>query len=90
MVEAAGSVPWFESYAKPIPIYRAPALAQGQGFANVGNETLFWFSIWGAPAKGIHVARRERDRFGIFAAICWRAKETLCDFSAAIHQRKAS
>ena len=64
MIEAAGSVPWFGPYAKAIPISRAPAVAQGQGFANVGNQTLFWFSLWGAPDQGIRVAHWERDRLG--------------------------
>jgi len=68
MVEAAESVPWFGPYAKALPINRAPALAQGQGFANVGKDTLFWFSLWGAPAEGIHVARWDRDRLGFLQA----------------------
>lgn len=64
MIEAAGSIPWFEPYAKQIPIYRAPALTQGQGFANVGDKTLFWYGIWGSPVEGIHVAQWQRDRLG--------------------------
>jgi hypothetical protein len=64
MIEAAGSLPWFQPYAKQIPIYRAPAITQGQGFANVGDKTLFWFGIWGSPGEGIHVAQWKRDRLG--------------------------
>jgi len=64
MIEAAGSVAWFGPYAQALPIYRAPAIAHGQGFANIGGQTLFWFSLWGAPGEGIRVARWERDRLG--------------------------
>jgi hypothetical protein len=37
---------------------------QGQGFANVGDETLFWYSIWVVPTAGIRLARWPRDRLG--------------------------
>ena len=64
MIESATTIPWFEPYAKQAPIYRAPAITQGQGFANVGDKTLFWYGVWGAPVEGIHVAQWERDRLG--------------------------
>jgi len=47
-----------------LPYVRAPALMQGQAFANVGNETLSWYSVWGVPAAGIRVAKWQRDRLG--------------------------
>lgn len=75
MIEAAGSVPWYEPYGKPVPIYRAPALTQGQGFANVGEKTLFWFGIWGLPSEGIHVAEWERDRLGYLQPVLGAKKE---------------
>jgi hypothetical protein len=37
---------------------------QGQGFANVGNETMFWYSVWIVPEAGVRFARWERDRLG--------------------------
>ena len=43
---------------------RFPALMQGQGFANIGDETLYWYSVWGAEEAGIRLARWERDRLG--------------------------
>ena len=49
---------------KATPLERAPALMQGQGFANIGKETLFWYSVWVVPTAGIRVARWDRDRLG--------------------------
>lgn len=43
---------------------RAPAVVQGQGFANVGDKTLFWYSVWVVPSAGIRVAEWPRDRLG--------------------------
>jgi len=45
-------------------ISRMPALMQGQGFANVGDETLFWYSIWPNPVGGVRLASWVRDRLG--------------------------
>ena len=47
-----------------LPFERAPSLAQGQGFANVGDKSLFWYSAWGMPIDGVRVATWERDRLG--------------------------
>ena len=47
-----------------MPLERAPAIMQGQGFANIGKETLFWYSIWVIPSAGVRLARWERDRLG--------------------------
>ncbi len=49
------------------PFERAPALMQGQGMANVGDETLFWYSVWGVGRAGVKLARWERDRLGFLA-----------------------
>lgn len=42
---------------------RFPALIQGQGFENVGEETLFWYAPWPEQASdGVRVAVWQRDR----------------------------
>jgi len=47
-----------------------PALEQGQGFENVGEETLFWYAPWPETASdGVRVASWERDRLGCFGAL---------------------
>lgn len=44
-----------------------PALIQGQGFENIGDETLFWYAPWPEQVSdGIRVANWERDRLGAF------------------------
>lgn len=46
-----------------------PALMQGQGFENIGDETLFWYTPWSEQASdGVRVAVWERDRLGYFQA----------------------
>lgn len=41
------------------------ALMQGQGFENIGDETLFWYAPWPErESDGIRVARWKRDRIG--------------------------
>ncbi|MSU48044.1 MAG: hypothetical protein EXS37_02970 [Opitutus sp.] len=47
-----------------LPYERAPALMQGQAFANIGGESCFWYSVWGVPAAGIRLAKWPRDRLG--------------------------
>jgi len=42
----------------------APALAQGQGFANRNGQTLFWYGSWNSPADGVRLARWDTDRLG--------------------------
>ena len=45
-----------------------PALIQGQGFENVGDETLFWYSPWPEEASdGVRVMDWPRDRLGYFS-----------------------
>lgn len=48
-------------------ITKYPALIQGQGFENVGEETLFWYGPWPEQiSDGVRVAVWERDRLGCF------------------------
>ena len=57
---------------KMIPAYEerevrtgiGPALMQGQAFANVGDESYFWYESWNAG--GVRLAKWERDRLGYF------------------------
>jgi hypothetical protein len=42
-----------------------PALQQGQGFENVGDRTLFWYSSWRANDRvGVRLVSWGRDRLG--------------------------
>lgn len=42
-----------------------PALMQGQGFANAGERTLYWYGAWLGPnSPGVYCASWERDRLG--------------------------
>ena len=42
-----------------------PALMQGQGAENIGNETIVWFGLWPeADSDGVRAAIWGRDRFG--------------------------
>jgi len=44
-----------------------PALIQGQGFENIGDETLFWYAPWPEhDSDGVRVATWLRDRLGYF------------------------
>ena len=40
-----------------------PALMQGQGMENVGDKTLYWYSLWRNDGQ-VRLAKWERDRFG--------------------------
>ena len=43
-----------------------PALMQGQGMENFGDQTLYWYSLWrGTPGSGIRAVTWERDRIGM-------------------------
>ena len=44
-----------------------PALMQGQGMANVGEKTLYWYSVWRGDGQ-VRLATWERDRFGYVQA----------------------
>jgi len=64
MVQAQETTASYEPGGKATYLERAPAVVQGQGFANVGDKTLFWYSVWVVPSSGVHVASWERDRLG--------------------------
>ena len=45
------------------------ALAQGQGFENIGDETLFWYAPWPESiSDGVRLATWQRDRLGFLQA----------------------
>lgn len=47
------------------PQWDFPALMQGQGMENVGDSTLYWYSLWkGTEGTGIRLVQWERDRLG--------------------------
>ena len=67
-------------YREPIPGFRfipareqpgspkdvGPALMQGQGMENVGDRTLYWYSLWrGTDGSGVRMVSWPRDRFGM-------------------------
>jgi hypothetical protein len=74
--ELPGGYPTLERY---------PALIQGQGFENVGDETLFWYAPWPEQASdGIRVATWPRDRLGYLEGYGSRDLPHHC-VSAPIH-----
>jgi hypothetical protein len=47
------------------PLGVMPTLMHGQGMENVGNQTLYWFSLWrGNETGGVRLVSWARDRFG--------------------------
>jgi len=67
-------------YYEPIPNFRfipareqpdspsgvLPALEQGQGMENLGEQTLYWYSLWrGTEGSGIRMVTWPRDRVGL-------------------------
>ena len=49
----------------------APRLVQRNAFANIGDRTVYWYSVWRESPEsptGVRVATWERDRFGYFSA----------------------
>lgn len=64
VIQARETPSWWTPEGNLVPFVRAPALQQGQGFANIGDETLFWYSVWVIPSAGVRLARWERDRLG--------------------------
>jgi hypothetical protein len=56
-------IPAREQPESPIGVY--PALMQGQGMENVGDETLYWYSLWrGNYGSGVRLITWARDRLG--------------------------
>ena len=50
-----------------------PALIQGQGFENIGDETLFWYAPWPEQdSDGVRIANWPRDRLGYFRSFSGR------------------
>jgi len=69
-----------QQYHEPIPNFKlvpareqkdrtpgfGPALEQGQGMVNHGDQTLFWYSLWHGPAaSGVRMVTWKRDRLGM-------------------------
>ena len=45
--------------------FKHASLAQGQGFENIGGETLYWYAPWPEQlSDGVRVATWQRDRLG--------------------------
>jgi hypothetical protein len=43
-----------------------PALVQGQGMENIGDQTMYWYSIWrGTEGSGVRLVTWQRDRIGM-------------------------
>jgi hypothetical protein len=43
-----------------------PALMQGQGMENIGDQTLYWYSLWrGTEGSGVRLVTWPRDRIGM-------------------------
>jgi hypothetical protein len=60
-----------------------PALIQGQGFENVGDETLFWYAPWPEQdSDGVRVARWGRDRLGYFQSA--RGRRTTAGYTSHV------
>lgn len=66
-------------YREPIPDFRmiscaeerdgaSPCLVQGQGFENIGEQTLVWYGSW--REGEVRVARWALDRLGYYAPYC--------------------
>jgi hypothetical protein len=48
------------------PMNVGPALEQGQGMENLGDQTLYWYSLWrGTEGSGVRLATWEKDRLGM-------------------------
>lgn len=56
-------IPAREQPESPVGVF--PALVQGQGMENVGDETLYWYSLWrGNYGSGVRLVTWARDRLG--------------------------
>lgn len=63
------------------PLGREPALNQGQGFENFGEQTLFWYEVWGLGP--VRLATWARDRLGYFQSMGGPAHFLSCPFRLA-------
>lgn len=51
------------------PVGLGPSLMQGQGMENIGDRTLYWYSLWrGTGGSGVRVVSWARDRLGMLKA----------------------
>ena len=73
-------VPAFEE--RDTRLGAAPALQQGQGMENVGDKTLYWYSVWRGDGQ-VRLAQWERDRLGYVRpyAPASRAQLITCPFT---------
>jgi len=56
-------IPAREQHERPVGL--GPSLMQGQGMENVGDRTLYWYSLWrGTGGSGMRVINWHRDRLG--------------------------
>jgi hypothetical protein len=70
---------------------RFPALMQGQGIENVGDETLFWFGLWPeVDSNGVRVAKWARDRLGYLTSFVGPRKKTVIISNEIITNNKPS
>ena len=69
LIRPSDEVTMWTDYGQPIDVtLPVAALMQGQGFENVGDESLFWYTPWPEHVSdGIRVATWIRDRLGYFA-----------------------
>ena len=66
IVSAAGDG-WLELPHGAPALEKPPALIQGQGCVNLGDETLFWYAPWPEQVSdGVRVAVWQRDRLGYY------------------------
>lgn len=89
-------------YHEPVPGFRfvgaeeepetpfglGPALSQGQGMAQIGDQTFYYYGAW--PAGGhVRVARWPRDRFGFLQIIPDSPSGTCVTCPLHIHDNQA-
>jgi hypothetical protein len=69
-------VPSAEQPGTPYGI--APALVQGQGMENLGDQTLYWYGIWrGTEGSGVRMVSWPRDRLGLLKPFNSRSAESI-------------
>jgi len=71
-------IPALEQPESPLGV--GPALVQGQGMENLGERTLYWYSLWrGNKGSGVRMVTWPRDRFGALEAFApTRAEAITC------------
>ena len=62
-----------------------PALAQGQGMENIGDQTMFWYGLWPeCDSDGVRLATWPKDRLGYLLPFTKPGMDC-CIISDAIH-----